>query len=49
MRQSGAKHQKNNPLIPATAVASRPFLSPPLITNLFPFPKPGKLLHLSPL
>ena len=31
------------------AVASRPPLSPPLITDLFPFPEPGKLLRLNPL
>ena len=53
MRQSGAKQKekkhKNNPLVPAAAVASRPPLFPSLIADLFPLPEPGKLLRLSPL
>ena len=49
MRQSGAKYQKNNPLVPAAAVVSRPSLFPPLITDFFSLPEPGKLLRLSPL
>ena len=40
---------KNNLLIPAAAVASRPPLSPPLITDFFPLLEPGKLHRLSPL
>ena len=43
------KTQNNPPSIPAAAVASRPSLSPPLITNLFSLPEPDELLRLSPL
>ena len=43
------KTPKNNLLIPAAAVASRPSLSPPLITDLLPLPEPRELLRLNPL
>ena len=49
MQNIEKKTTKTTPLIPAAAVASRQPLSSPLITELFPFPKPGKLLRLNPL
>ena len=49
-RRIKKKQYKITPLlIPAAAVASRPFLSPPLITEPFSRPKPDKLLRLNPL
>ena len=49
IKKKKKKTTKSNPLIPAAVVASRPPLSPPLITEFFPLPEPGKLLYLSPL
>ena len=47
IQKNKKKNIKNNPLVPAATVASRPPLSPPLIANLFSLLEPSELLHLS--